>query len=52
MPSPLVATLASLIFIVSYAIIVRLNIFRDIDGLATQGAFHAKAVTSKTAMSG
>ena len=48
MPSPLTTTLASLLFVVPYAIIVRLNIFRDIDGLATQGAFHAKAVTSKT----
>ncbi len=48
MPSPLVTTLASLLFVVPYAIIVRLNIFRDIEGLAAQGAFRAKAVTSKT----
>jgi hypothetical protein len=48
MPSPLVTTLVSLIFVVPYAIIVRLNIFRDIEGLAAQGAFRAKAVTSKT----
>lgn len=48
MPSPLVATLASLIFVAPYAIIVRLNIFRDIEGLAAQGAFRAKPVTSKT----
>ena len=48
MPSPLVTTLVSLIFVVPYALIVRLNIFRDIEGLAAQGAFRAKAVTSKT----
>ncbi len=48
MPSPLVTTLASLIFVVPYAIIVRLNIFGDIEGLAAQGAFRAKAVASKT----
>ncbi len=48
MPSPLVATLASLLFVVPYAVIVWLNIFRDIEGLAAQGAFRAKAVTSKT----
>ena len=48
MPSPLVTTLASLLFVVPYAIIVWLNIFRDIEGLAAQGAFRAKAVESKT----
>ena len=48
MPSPLVTTLVSLLFVVPYAIIVRLNIFRDIEGLAAQGAFRATAVTSKT----
>ena len=48
LPSPLVTTLASLLFVVPYAIIVWLNIFRDIEGLATQGAFRAKAVESKT----
>jgi hypothetical protein len=48
MPSPLVTTVVSLIFVVPYAIIVRLNIFRDIEGLAAQGAFRAKAVASKT----
>ena len=48
MPSPLVATLASLLFVVPYALIVWLNIFRDIEGLAAQGAFRAKAVSSKT----
>ena len=48
MPSPLVTTLASLLFVVPYAIIVWLNIFRDIEGLAAQGAFRAKAVASKT----
>jgi hypothetical protein len=48
LPSPLVTTLVSLLFVVPYAIIVRLNIFRDIEGLAAQGAFRAKAVTSKT----
>ena len=47
MPSPLVTTLVSLIFVVPYAVIVRLNIFRDIEGLAAQGAFRATAVTSK-----
>ncbi len=47
MPSPLVTTLVSLLFVVPYAIIVRLNIFRDIEGLAAQGAFRATAVTSK-----
>ena len=49
MPSPLVTTLASLIFVVPYAIIVRLNIFRDIEGLAAQGAFRAKAVNLEDA---
>ena len=48
MPSPLVTTLVSLVFVVPYAIIVRLNIFRDIEGLAAQGAFRATAATSKT----
>ena len=48
MPSPLVTTLASLIFVVPYAFIVRQNIFGDIEGLAAQGAFRAKAVASKT----
>jgi hypothetical protein len=48
MPSPLVTTLVSLLFVVPYAVIVRLNIFRDIEGLAAQGAFRAKAVASKT----
>jgi hypothetical protein len=48
MPSPLIATLASLLFVVPYAVIVRLNIFRDIEGLAAQGAFRAKPVSSKT----
>ena len=47
-PSPLVTYLLSLLFVIPYAVIVRLNIFRDIDGLATQGAFHGKAVASKT----
>jgi len=46
MPSPLVTTLVSLVFVVPYAIIVRQNIYRDIEGLAAQGAFRAKAVTS------
>jgi hypothetical protein len=48
MPSPLVTTLVSLVFVVPYAVIVRLNIFRDIEGLAAQGAFHAKPAASKT----
>jgi len=48
LPSPLVTTLVSLVFVVPYAIIVWLNIFRDIDGLAAQGAFRAKAVRSKS----
>jgi hypothetical protein len=48
MPSPLIATLASLLFVVPYAVIVRLNISRDIEGLAAQGAFRAKPVSSKT----
>jgi hypothetical protein len=47
MPSPLVTTLVSLLFVVPYAVIVRLNIFRDIEGLAAQGAFRAKAVASR-----
>jgi hypothetical protein len=47
MPSPLVTTLVSLVFVVPYAIIVRQNIYRDIEGLAAQGAFRATAVTSK-----
>ena len=47
MPSPVVATLASLVFVVPYAIIVRQNIFHDIEGLAAQGAFHGKPVASK-----
>jgi hypothetical protein len=48
MPSPLVTTIASLLFVVPYAVIVRMNIFRDIEGLAAQGAFRAKAVASNT----
>src|SRR5271166_4237635 len=48
MPSPLVATLASFLFVVPYAVIVWLNIFGDIEGFAAQGAFRAKAVASKT----
>jgi len=48
MPSPLVTTVASLVFVVPYAFTVWLNIFRDIEGLAAQGAFRAKAVASKT----
>ncbi|MGD0188502.1 MAG: hypothetical protein ABSC25_25125 [Roseiarcus sp.] len=48
MPTPFVAALVSLLFVVPYAIIVRLNIFRDMEGLAAQGAFRGKAVTSKT----
>ena len=48
MPSPLVTTLVSFVFVAPYAIIVRQTIFRDIDGLAAQGAFRAKPVTSKT----
>jgi len=47
MPSPLVTTVASLLFVVPYAVIVWLNIFRDIEGLAAQGAFRSKAVESK-----
>ena len=46
-PSPLITTLASLLFAVPYAIIVRLNIFRDIEGLAAQGPFRARPVASK-----
>jgi len=48
LPSPIVATLVSFLFVVPYAYIVWLNIFSDIDGLAAQGAFHGKAVASKT----
>jgi hypothetical protein len=47
MPSPLIATMISLLFVVPYAIVVRLNIFRDIEGLAAQGPFHGKPVASK-----
>jgi hypothetical protein len=47
-PSPLVTFLVSLLFVIPYGVIVRLNIFRDIDGYAAQGAFHGKAVPSKT----
>jgi hypothetical protein len=48
LPSPLVTTLLSFLFVVPFAFIVRMNIFRDIEGLAAQGAFGAKAVVSKT----
>ena len=48
LPSRVVTTLVSLVFVVPYAVIVRQNIFRDIEGLVAQGAFRAKAVTSKT----
>jgi len=48
MPSPLVTTLVSLVFVVPYAGIVRQNIFGDIEGLTAQGAFHGKPVASKT----
>ena len=47
-PSPLVATLVSFLFVVPYALIVRRNIFPDIEGLAAQGAFRARAVASRT----
>ena len=47
-PSPLIATLVSFLFVVPYAFIVRLNVFRDIEGLSAQGAFRAKAATSQT----
>ncbi len=48
LPSPLVTTLVAFLFVVPYAFIVHMNIFRDIEGLAAQGAFGAKAVGSKT----
>jgi hypothetical protein len=48
MPSPLVATLASFLFVVPYAVVVRRHIFRDIEGLAAQGALKGKAVASRT----
>jgi hypothetical protein len=47
LPSPLVTTLLSFLFVVPYAFIVRMNIFRDIEGFAAQGAFGAKAVGSR-----
>jgi hypothetical protein len=47
-PSPIVTTLISLLFVIPYAVIVRLNIFRDIEGLAAIGPFHGKKVASKT----
>ena len=47
LPSPVVTTLASLVFVVPYAFIVWLNIFRDIEGLAAEGAFGANATPSK-----
>ena len=52
MPSPLVTTLASLVFVVPYAIIVRLNIFRDIEGLAAEGALGARRRRRRRATSG
>jgi hypothetical protein len=48
LPSPFMTTLASLLFVVPYAIIVWLHIFADIEGYAAQGAFHATAVESRS----
>jgi hypothetical protein len=48
-PSPVAATLIAMLFVIPYAIVVRLNIFRDIEGFAAMGPFHGKRVASKTA---
>ncbi|HTR12524.1 MAG TPA: hypothetical protein VMI72_04510 [Roseiarcus sp.] len=47
-PSPPAATLTAMLFVIPYAVIVRLNIFRDLEGLAATGPFHGKKVASKT----
>lgn len=49
LPSPWTAVLVSLLFVIPYAIIVKLNIASDIEGLAAQGPFRGKAVSSKGA---
>ena len=49
-PSPVAATLIAMLFVIPYAIVVRLNTFRDIEGLAAmQFTVHGKRVASKTA---
>ena len=48
-PSPVAATLIAMLFVIPYAIVVWLNIFRDIEGYAAIGPFHGKRVASKTA---
>jgi len=48
-PSPVAATLIAMLFVVPYAIVVRLNLFHDIEGLAAIGPFHGRRVESKTA---
>jgi hypothetical protein len=47
-PSPVITALISLLFVIPYAIIVRLDIFRDIEGLAVAGPFKGKKVASKS----
>jgi hypothetical protein len=46
-PSPVVTVLMSLVFVIPFAIIVRIHIYDDISGLATAGPFSAKPVPSK-----
>ena len=48
-PSPVAATLIAMLFVIPYAVVVWLNIFRDIEGYAAIGPFHGKRVASKTA---
>ncbi len=48
-PSPVAATLIAMLFVIPYAVVVWLNIFRDIEGYAALGPFHGKKVASKTA---
>lgn len=48
MPSPVTTVLLSLLFVIPYAIIVRREIFADIEGLAATGPMHGKRLASRT----
>lgn len=47
-PSPVATTLLSLLFVFPYALIVRRNVFRDLEGLTSTGPMHGAKVASKT----
>lgn len=47
-PSPVATSLLSLLFVIPYAIIVRREIFADIEGLIASGPMHEQKVASRT----